>query len=364
MNSNSRQFFLAGITCLIMACIFGFVMAAESSARSAILAGAILFSLALRHSASAKSFIFTLWIVVAVFLALVWPAMFVEFAGVELKSLIIPLLMLIMYGMGCTMSFNDFRGVIRMPKGVAIGVTCQFTIMPITGAVLASASKLPPEIAAGIILVGCSPSGLASNVMSYLAGANLALSLTLTAVATLLSPIMTPLLMSLLAGELIEINGLAMFYNMLQIVILPVVAGLFTNHFCHHRIHLINRIMPLLSMVGIILIIAIITAAGRDAILTIGFILIAVVCMHNLLGYGLGYGVAKLAGVDEQSARTISFEVGMQNSGLASGIALTMGKMATMGLAPIFFSPFMNMTGSTLASYWRRTSHPPTTSDK
>ncbi|MEM7658293.1 MAG: bile acid:sodium symporter family protein [Bacteroidota bacterium] len=300
-----------------------------------------------------KGFSFTMLIFTAVCAAMYYPAVFRTVGSFDLKQLIVPILMVIMFGMGTSMSVKDFAGVIRMPKGVLIGLLCQFTIMPFVGYGLAMLSGFPPEIAAGIILVGCSPSGLASNVMSYLAKANLALSLTLTMVATLLAPIMTPFLMQLLANELVPIDFWAMLWSISKIVIIPVIAGLLFNHFFHGKFPLVDKAMPVISMGGIALVITIITAAGRDSLLTIGLALIGVVIVHNVIGYFLGYWGAKLGGMDEKSCRTIALEVGMQNGGLASGIALEMGRVATMGLAPAVFGPFMNISGSSLATYWR-----------
>lgn len=301
-----------------------------------------------------KQNLFTLSILLAVTTAMITPDTFTSIGSLETKSLIVPLLMLIMFGMGTSMSVNDFVGVAKMPKGVLIGLVCQFTIMPIVGFGLATTSGLPPEIAAGIILVGCSPSGLASNVMAYISGANLALSLTLTAVSTLLAPFITPFYMSILANEFVPIDAVAMFWSISKIVILPIIAGLVFNHFLHGKFPIIDKAMPKISMFSIAVIITIITAVGRDSLLSIGFVLIAVVLIHNILGYVFGYGGAKLLGMDEASSRTIAFEVGMQNSGLASGIALEMGRVATMGLAPAVFGPGMNITGSMLANWWRQ----------
>ena len=300
-----------------------------------------------------SGFAFTFMILTAVATALYYPDIFQSVGGVDLKSFIVPLLMIIMFGMGTSMSVQDFVRVGEMPKGIVIGLVCQFSIMPIVGFGLAMASGLPPEIAAGIILVGCSPSGLASNVMAYISGANLGLSLTLTAVSTLLAPFITPFYMSLLADEFVPIDAMAMFLSISKIVILPLVAGLIFNHLLHGRFPLLDKAMPKISMISIGIIITIITAAGRDSLLTIGGVLILVVIIHNALGYLFGYGGAKLMGMDEASSRTIAFEVGMQNSGLASGIALEMGKVATMGLAPAVFGPVMNISGSSLASWWR-----------
>ncbi|MEM8566404.1 MAG: bile acid:sodium symporter family protein [Bacteroidota bacterium] len=313
----------------------------------------ISLALAVRSSKVLKGFSFTILIFAAVSASLYYPGVFTHLTGFELKRLIIPLLMLIMFGMGTAMSFKDFAGVIKIPKGVLIGILCQFSIMPVIGFTLASLSGFPPEIAAGIILVGCSPSGLASNVMAYISGANLALSLTLTAVATLLAPIMTPFLMKVLADELVPIDFWAMLMSIMRIVIVPIIAGLIFNHFAHGKFKWLDKAMPVVSMAGIAIIITIITAAGRDSLLEIGFLLIGVVLVHNSLGYLLGYWGGRLFGLDQRSARTIAFEVGMQNSGLASGIALELGRVATMGLAPAVFGPLMNITGSSLATWWR-----------
>ena len=300
-----------------------------------------------------KGFSFTVLIFAAVAASLYFPGLFISWGNFELKELIVPLLMIIMFGMGTSMHLKDFKGVLKMPKGVLVGIACQFTIMPMVGYGLASISGFSPEIAAGIILVGCSPSGLASNVMAYISGANLALSLTLTAVATLLAPLVTPFLMRVLANELVPIDFIGMFLSILKIVILPIILGLVFNAIAGKRFLGLKKVMPYISMAGIALIITIITAAGRDSLLTIGLSLVLVVIIHNCCGYVLGYWMSRFVGLDETSARTIAFEVGMQNAGLASGIALEIGRVATMGLAPAVFGPFMNITGSSLATWWR-----------
>ncbi len=300
-----------------------------------------------------KGFSFTVIIFASVTVAMYYPSYFQEINGFDLKNLFVPLLQLIMFGMGTAMSLTDFAGVVKMPKGVLVGVVCQFTIMPFVGYGLATGLGVAPEIAAGIVLIGSSPSGLASNVMAYLAKANLALSVTLTAVSTLLAPLLTPLLMRLLAGEFIEIDTLGMMWSIIKIVIIPVVAGLAFNYFFHGKAKWLDDAMPILSMFGIAYIITIITAAGRDELLTIGFVLILAGIFHNVSGYFLGYWGCRLFGMHERDCRTIALEVGMQNGGLASGIALEMGKVATVGLAPAVFGPVMNITGSSLATYWR-----------
>lgn len=301
-----------------------------------------------------KNYLFTLSIVCAAIIALIFPQYFLEINGFKLKLLIIPLLQIIMFGMGTTMSFDDFVAVIKTPKAVLVGLICQFTIMPLVGFVLAYSFGFEAEIAAGILLIGCSPSGLASNVMAYIAKANVPLSIAITSCATLLAPIFTPALMKLLAGQLIEISFWSMMFDILKMVILPIIVGLLVNYLFKKYTETLNRILPIVSMAGIAIIIVIITAAGRDSLLSIGKVLIIAVLCHNLLGYTLGYWGGRLFGMKEQDCRTIAIEVGLQNAGLASGLALQMGKVATVGLAAALFGPIMNTTGSLLATWWSK----------
>jgi BASS family bile acid:Na+ symporter len=289
--------------------------------------------------------------------------------------------------------------------------------MPILGTTIARTFGFPPEIAAGIVLVGCAPSGLASNVMNFIARANVPLSITVTAFATLLSPLLTPALMKLLAGQFVPVDFWKMMLDIIDMVILPIVAGLIFNAVSYKKIQaknfiiqvliyilivglknliflqtgnveaiqvfyaflrnmfwfivmpmagglifrkltggnkdLLDSALALVSMTGIGIIITIITAAGRESLMQIGLILIVACFIHNTFGYLLGYWFCRLIRMDERSCRTIAIEVGMQNGGLASGIALQMGKVATIGLAPAVFGPLMNVTGSSLASWWR-----------
>jgi BASS family bile acid:Na+ symporter len=296
---------------------------------------------------------FTIWIFAGVAAAMYYPSYFQEMGGFDLNRLIVPLVQVIMFGMGTAMSLSDFAGVVKSPRGVLIGLGCQLTIMPLVAITLVWIFGFPPEISAGIVLIGSAPSGVASNVMTYIAKANLALSITLTAIATLLAPLTTPTLMKLLAGQLIEIDFFAMMMGVVRMVILPIILGLIVHKIFERRSEWIDRSMPILSMVGIAVVIAIITAAGRDALLTIGPLLFVAAVLHNGLGYIFGYWGSRLVGLDEQSCRTISIEVGMQNGGLASGLAQEMGKVATVGLAPAIFSSWMNITGSALANWFR-----------
>jgi len=312
----------------------------------------VTLSIAFRGTVVLKGLSFTVIIFAAVTLAMFHPEYFLQWGSFKLSSLIIPLIQLLMFGMGASMSVNDFAAVVKSPKGVVIGVMSQFIIMPVVGFSLASVTNFPPEIAAGIILIGCSPSGLASNVMSYLAKANLALSITITSITTLIAPFVTPLLMKLFAGELIEIEVMKMMWDIFKMIIIPIGAGLIFNKILSGRSKWLDDAMPYVSMFSIACIITIITAAGRESLLKIGALLIIVALVHNTCGYLLGYWSGRLFKMPEKDCRTIAIEVGMQNAGLASGIAKEMGKIATVGLAAAVFGPLMNITGSVLASWW------------
>jgi BASS family bile acid:Na+ symporter len=360
---------LLGISFLCLIIVFVlFAMGLPEIAGPFLIFAFATLATGLRGFDSFKGFAYTAWIFAAVTVAMYYPAYLIEIGGFQLSSLIVPLIMIIMFGMGTSMSLKDFRGVIKMPKPVFIGMACQFTIMPFVGLTLTIIFGFPPEIAAGVILIGSAPSGLASNVMSYLANANLALSITLTAVATVLAPLVTPALMSLLAGQFVPINFWDMMLSIVKMVIIPVVAGLIFNKFFHGKAKWLDEAMPIVSMAGIAIIIMIITAAGRDSLLQIGILLIFAGIIHNLSGYLLGYWGCRLFKMDEKSCRTIALEVGMQNGGLASGIALEMGKVATVGLAPAVFGPLMNITGSSLATWWRakpiKDDQPPTVQEE
>ena len=301
-----------------------------------------------------KDFTFTLFVFASVTLAMFYPGLLDEWGGVELTIFIVPLIQIIMFGMGASLSVEDFARVIQMPKGVMVGVVCQYSIMPLVGVTLAMTTGLPDEIAAGIVLIGSAPGGVASNVMAYISESNLALSVTLTAVSTLLAPVMTPFLMEVLAGQFVPVEFLEMMWSILEMIILPVALGLLFNRYFHGKAEWLDDIMPIISMVAITVIIAVITAAGQESLLTVGPLLVAAAIVHNAAGYMFGYWGCRLIGMSEQDCRTVSFEVGMQNGGLASGIAVEMGKVATVGLAPAIFGPWMNVTGSALANYWRR----------
>ncbi len=289
-------------------------------------------------------------------MGLLFPQWFIGIGELKFATLFVPILQVIMFCMGTTLSVGDFARVIRMPAGVGVGLVCQFTIMPLTAFGLVRVFGLTPEIAAGVILVGVSPSGLASNVMAFIAKADVAMSVTMTAVATMLSPLITPFLMQWLAGAMIEIDALAMMWSMTKMVVIPVLAGLLFHHTIYQQVKGLEKLMPVVSMVGIMIMTVLTVAIGRDNLLAMGVVLIVVCFLHSSVGYGLGYWVCRTLRLREQTCRTIALEVGMQNSGMAAGIAGSLNKVATLGLAPIVFGPIMNTTASALANWWR--THP------
>jgi BASS family bile acid:Na+ symporter len=298
-----------------------------------------------------KGFIFTTLILSAVSLAMYHPSYFQTIGDFKTTALIIPAMQVIMFGMGTELSLKDFADVLKMPKAVLIGIVCHYTIMPLVGFAVAHLFNFPSEVAAGIILVGCCPSGLASNVMCFLAKANLALSVTVTAVSTLAAPLFTPLLMKLLAGQLIEVNFLEMVWHITEIVIIPIVAGLIFHYIVHGKFKWLDKAMPYFSMIGIGIVLVVITADKSEALKQVGLLLLIATIIHNLGGFFLGYWSARLLKMPEKDSRTIALEVGMQNAGLAAGLAKAMGVMLA-GLAPAVFGVVMNLSGSILANWW------------
>lgn len=312
----------------------------------------ISLAVAFRSNKVLRGLSYTVIILGVVSMAMYYPQHFKTVGNFKLSALIVPLLQIIMFGMGTELSLKDFANVLRMPKGILVGITCHYTIMPLIGFAVANLFQFPSEIAAGIILVGCCPSGLASNVMCYLARANLALSVSVTTISTLLAPFLTPTLMRLLGGSFVEVHFLDMMWDITKIVIIPIVAGLVFHYLVRGKFRWLDKAMPVVSMAGIALILVVITAAGRDNLLKVGALLVVATFIHNVAGFFLGYWSGRLLKFSEKDCRTIALEVGMQNAGLASGLALTMGKLATAGLAPAIFGPMMNVTGSFLSSWW------------
>ena len=368
---------------------------------------------------SLRGFQFTAWILSAVVVAMIYPRAFLKWGDFDLRNkwVILVVVQLVMFGMGTQMSLRDFSGIAKNPRGVLVGIVCHFSIMPLIGLALTRVFSFPPEIAAGIILIGSCSSGLASNVMAYLAQSNLALSVTVTATTTLIAPLMTPLLMKLLAGTLVEVKFFNLMMEIVKIVLVPIGAALLHDylktapargrrvvhlmaavgaawllamavggwtrlsaalpatvlpwvgivgflfgaaifgviyHWLAARVAALDRWMPVASMAGIVYFTTVTTAAGRDNLLQVGALLFFAATLHNAAGYFFGYWLSRASGLDKNSARSVAFEVGLQNGGMATGLAGAMGKLGTVGLAAAIFSPWMNISGSILANYWRR----------
>ena len=299
-----------------------------------------------------KQMSFTIWVFVAVAVGMYYPQYFQQASDFKFTALIVPLIQLIMFTMGTEMNLKDFEAVIKTPRAVVIGLVCHFTIMPIVGFSLAKGFGFPPEIAAGIILIGSVPSGVSSNVLAFIAKANLPLSITIATISTLMAPVMTPFLMKILAGQLVEIDFVKMMLHVMEIIIVPIVLGLLINKMIRN-LKWLKTLMPKVSMLGILMMLVVIISAGRDSLLQIGPLLFLASIIHHSTGYLLGYWSGRLMRLDEATCRTISLEVGMQNGGLASGIAIQMGKIATVGLASAISVPWMTISGSLLANWWR-----------
>ncbi len=300
-----------------------------------------------------KTFAFTFWVFAFVAAALFYPQWFLYYGDFKLTDLIVPLIQIIMFGMGTSLSIADFLGALRMPKAVGLGIFLQFTVMPLTGWAIATTFGFPPEVAAGVILIGSCSGGVASNVMAYLSRGNVALSVTMTACSTLMAPVMTPAAMQLLAGRLVPINFWQMMIEIIYMVIVPIAGGLLFNAVLHGKHGWLDRALPVVSMAAICYIIAIITANARDKLLEVAFALIGAAMLHNAVGYLLGYWGARAVGLSETDCRTVAFEVGMQNGGMGTGLAINVLHSADAALAPNIFGTWMNISGSTLASWWR-----------
>jgi len=291
---------------------------------------------------------FALWVIVFAALALWQPEFFVW-----LKAYIPWILGIIMLGMGMTMTVDDFKGVLQSPKAVLIGVVAQFVVMPGLAYVLCKLFNLPPEIAVGVILVGCCPGGTASNVITYMAKGNVALSVACTSVSTLLAPVLTPAIFYLLASQWLKIDAASMFISILQVVLLPIVIGLILRTWLKRQVESYIQVMPLVSVIAIVAIVAAIIGGSKAAIFQSGLLILAVVILHNGLGYLLGFTAARFFKLPYADSKAIAVEVGMQNSGL--GVALAAVHFAASPITAVpsaIFSLWHNISGPALATYW------------
>jgi bile acid:Na+ symporter, BASS family len=387
--------------------------------RAAIVFLLVAFATGLRFSKVFRGYQFTAWIIAVVAAAMIYPAQFLHVGNFDMRNKWVMLIaiQLVMFGMGTQMSVKDFAGVAKSPRGVFVGIVCHFSVMPLVGLALTKIFRFPPEIAAGVILIGSCSSGLASNVMAFMAKSNLALSVTVTAVTTMIAPIMTPFWMKFLAGAWVEVSFFKMMVEIIKIVVVPIGAALLHDYLKHasprgrrivygmtafaaawiaflifggweylkahftdgaltaialggflisafvigsayhalaKRLAWLDKIMPTMAIVGILYVTAMTTASGRDNLLNVGALLFLASVLHNTAGYCFGYFLSRVAGLDKNSARSIAFEVGLQNGGMASGLASAMGKLGTVGLAAAIFIPWMNVSGSVLANYWSK----------
>lgn len=285
-------------------------------------------------------------VLLLVVLALLMPA---PFAAIDLW-VINPMLGLIMFGMGMTLSPQDFRIVFSRPKDVIIGCAAQFTVMPLLAWVLSWLFDLPPELALGVILVGCCPGGTASNVITYLAKGDLALSVGMTATSTVLAPLMTPLLTWLMAGKFVDVDTVAMLMSIVYVVIGPIVAGFLIQRYMPRFTRWAVAYLPAFSSLMIALLVAIIVGHNAGQLLKGGMVVVLVVILHNIGGFTLGYVLGRLLGLSDDKRKAISIEVGMQNSGLASSLATIHFAAYPMAVVPgAIFSVWHNVCGAFVA---------------
>lgn len=413
---SMRKYFPWAAPLFFIVAGFGWLQQIDILWKLGLIFGFSSIAIGVGHLKVLSGYQYTFWIITAVCAGLLYPDFFLHVGSFDMRNkwLILIIIQMVMFGMGTQMSIEDFTGIRKSGKGVLIGLLGHFTIMPIMGFIIAKTFGFEAEIAAGIILIGSCSSGLASNVMTYIAKGNLVLSVTVTAMSTLAAPIMTPFLMKIFAGTLVEVHFFNMMMEIIKIVLVPLAAAMvhdilktygpvakrriyvltaistiwlgsiiFLGHAfpiaedttASHILEIINftcgafivgvlyhwlykaypkidAIMPYFSMFGIIYFTLVTTAAGRDNLIQIGFLLFLASVLHNGAGYFFGYWLSRLSGLDKKSSQTIAFEVGLQNGGMASGLAGSMGKLATLGLASAVFSPWMNVSGSLLANYW------------
>lgn len=292
-------------------------------------------------------------VLVAALLALVFPDVLKEIRPTVINYL----LGVVMFGMGLTLNLQDFKIVFSRPKDILIGCLSQFTIMPLLAWSLARIFSLDEALALGVVLVGCCPGGTASNVITYLAKGDLALSVGMTGVSTLLAPFLTPLLTWALAGKSINVDVASMFLSILWVVILPIIMGLIVKGLWPKFTEKATDYLPAFSSIAIALIVAIIIGANADKLIAGGFIIVLVVILHNIFGLSLGYLIGRTLRLSEPKKRAISIEVGMQNSGLASSLATIHFAVYPLATIPgAIFSVWHNLSGAAVAYLYKKIS--------
>jgi BASS family bile acid:Na+ symporter len=297
---------------------------------------------------------FAFWVLAASALAALRPAWFTAWGGFDLRKTIGPLVQVTLFGMGMTLTFGDFRRVLRMPKAIGLGMVLQFSILPLGALLFVKLFGLSGPVAAGLILIGSVSGGTASNVVTYLARANVPLSIAMTACSTMLAPFATPFLMKILAGAYVQVSPWEMMRSILFMVIAPLLAGLCLHRWLPAAARALTRILPAVAMLAICVIVGITIASSRAELLRVGPALLAGAVCLNLTGLALGYIGARLCGFGGADARTISIEVGMQNGGMATGIAFNVLREPLAALGSAVFGPFSAVSTSLLASWWRK----------
>jgi BASS family bile acid:Na+ symporter len=292
--------------------------------------------------------LFPVWAVLLSVIAFFQPTLFTS-----LKDFIVPLLTIIMLAMGLTLTAQDFANVSKNIKAVSVGVILQFTVMPIVALLIATLLQFDVNLTVGLILVGAVAGGTSSNVMCFLAKGDVALSISMTAISTLLGVVFTPLLVEVLAGKAVDIPVMGMIISLIKIVLIPVILGVIINTFLHKQVSIIGSSLPLISMIAIVIIIAIVVALNAEKLVEVGAMVAIAVVLHNSIGLLAGYLITKKLGFEEKICRTIAFEVGLQNSGLATALAMKFFA-PTAAIAGTIFSVWHNISGSILAGYWSR----------
>lgn len=291
---------------------------------------------------------FLVWMLIAAIIGFIFPMQLST-----LSNWVPYLLGIVMLGMGLTIDPKDFKIIFQAPKSVIIGVILQYTIMPLSAFLIVKLFHLPPEVAIGVILVGCCPGGTSSNVMSYLANANVALSVAITSVSTLLAPFFTPALIYLFAREWLQVSFISMFWSVVQVILIPIIIGFVLQKLFKKFADKTATALPIVSVVAISLILASVVGSSKEQILATGLLIFAVVILHNLIGYVLGYTFAKILKLDRPDKKAVSIEVGMQNSGLAVSLA-TVHFNPLSAVPGAVFSLVHNITGPILAKYWNK----------
>lgn len=298
---------------------------------------------------------FTFFVILVALLAIFIPGPGTTLATTKVGNLsaVSILLMIVLFGMGITLTPNDFKRVARNPLQVILGTIAHYVIMPFIAFLLVHLFGLTGAAAVGVILVGSAPSGTSSNVMSFLSGGDVALDVSIGLLSTLLAPVMIPTLLKLLAGKWMNVPFSSMFFSAFQIVVIPIVLGIIVHTIFKEHVQKVIEIMPLISQVAILVIILAVLSANSKTILAVStLILVPVIILHNLLGYLLGYGFSKLMKMDTPQQKAITFEVGMQDSALASTLAISFFEPAS-AIAAVMFSVWHNISGSVLASLWK-----------